>query len=177
MAIYTRAGDKGKTSLFDGRKVLKSDIQVEAYGTIDELNSAIGAATAFIKDRKILNELRNIQNDLLEIGSSLAVSDTLPIDQLENRPGEFEELIDKMTSKMPVLSQFILPSGGKGGALLHLARTIARRAERRVVLLSKKESVDSAVLVYLNRLSDLLFTMARLVNYTEKKKESTWKKR
>jgi cob(I)alamin adenosyltransferase len=177
MAIYTRVGDKGKTSLFDGKKVSKSDIQVEAYGTIDELNSAIGSANAFIKDQKIRKELTEIQNDLLELGSSLAVSSPLPMDQLSNRPGEFEAIIDYLTKKMPKLSQFILPSGGKGGSLLHLSRTICRRAERRVVLLSKKENIDPNALIYLNRLSDLLFTMARFVNFTEKQKESIWKKK
>ena len=93
MKIYTRTGDKGKTSLFDGKRVLKSDKKVDAYGTIDELNSAIGAASAFIKIRLMNKELEEIQNDLLEIGSSLAVSTTLPMDQLKNRPVEFEKLI------------------------------------------------------------------------------------
>lgn len=177
MAIYTRVGDKGKTSLFDGKKILKSDNQVEAYGTIDELNSAIGVASAFIKNKRIKKELLEIQNDLLELGSSLAVSSTLPVDQLSNRPVQFENLIDNLTNKMPPLSQFLLPGGGKGGSLLHLARTIARRAERRIVLLSRKQNVDPIALTYLNRLSDLLFTMARFVNYTEKHKEPTWKKK
>lgn len=177
MAIYTRTGDKGKTSLFDGKKVLKSDTQVEAYGTIDELNSVLGAASSFIKNKKITKELLEIQNDLLELGSSLAVSSTLPIDQLSNRPEQFEKFIDNLTNKMPLLSEFLLPGGGKGGSLLHVARTIARRAERRVVLLSQKQEVDPLILTYLNRLSDLLFTMARFINYTEKHKEPTWKKK
>ena len=193
--IYTRTGDKGKTSLFDGKRVLKSDKKVETYGTIDELNSAIGIAIAEIsnsgahrafpisKKRKkkglslITDELEEIQNDLLEIGSSLAVSTTLPVDQLKNRPAEFEKLIDKLTRQLPVLTQFILPGGGKGGSLLHVARTIARRAERRVVGLSKTENVDEIIIIYLNRLSDLLFTMARFVNYKEKNKEKIWRKK
>ncbi|OGH48278.1 MAG: ATP:cob(I)alamin adenosyltransferase [Candidatus Levybacteria bacterium RIFCSPLOWO2_01_FULL_39_10] len=189
--IYTRTGDRGRTSLFDGKKILKSDKRVETYGTIDELNSAIGLAIAEISNVKfqisnkqkrnglplITDELEEIQNDLLEIGSSLAVSKTLPVDQLSSRPKEFEVLIDKLTSKLPPLNQFILPGGGKGGALLHVARTIARRAERRVVGLSKSEKIDPIVLVYLNRLSDLLFTMARFVNYKEKKREKIWRKK
>ncbi len=189
--IYTRTGDKGKTSLFDGKKVLKSDKKVEAYGTIDELNSAIGLAIAEISNFKypisnkkkkkglslITDELEEIQNDLLEIGSSLAVSTTLPISQLKDRPQELEKLIDRLTKQLPPLSQFILPGGGKGGALLHLTRTICRRAERRVVALSKTEKIDPVVLVYLNRLSDLLFTMARFVNFKEKKKEKIWRKK
>lgn len=175
--IYTKTGDKGKTSLFDGKKVWKFDRKVETYGTIDELNSAIGAASAFIKVRSINKELEKIQNDLLEIGSSLAVSSTLPADQIANRPAEFEKLIDKLTKQLPPLSQFILPGGGKGGALLHVSRTIARRAERKVVQLSQKEQVDRAIIIYLNRLSDLLFTMARFVNYKQRQKEKIWKKK
>lgn len=177
MPIYTRTGDKGKTSLFDGKRVFKSDKKVETYGTIDELNSAIGVASSFIKIKLINNELEEIQNDLLEIGSSLAVSQTLPVDQLKDRPLEFEKLIDKLTKQLPLLNQFILPSGGKGGVLLHVARTIARRAERGVVGLSKSEEIDNIILIYLNRLSDLLFTMARFVNYKEKKKEKIWRKK
>ncbi len=181
--IYTRTGDKGKTSLFDGKRVLKSDKKVEAYGTIDELNSAIGAASAFIKVRTINKELEEIQNDLLEIGSALAVSTTLPLDQLQDRPQEFEKLIDKLTKQLPPLNQFILPGGGRGGALLHVARTIARRAERNVVRLSQKEHIDKTILIYLNRLSDLLFTIARFVNYKENRNgrlrasEKIWRKK
>lgn len=183
MTIYTRTGDKGKTSLFDGKRVLKSDKKVEAYGTIDELNSSIGAAVAFIKLRLINKELEEIQNDLLEIGSSLAVSQTLPVDQLKSRPVEFETLIDKLTKQLPPLNQFILPGGGKGGALLHVSRTIARRAERNIVQLSQKEKIDGTIITYLNRLSDLLFTMARFVNYKEKPfgklraSEKIWRKK
>ncbi len=177
MAIYTRTGDKGKTSLFDGKKVLKSDKKVETYGTVDELNSSIGLAIAFIKVSSINKELKEIQNDLLEIGSSLAVSYTLPVDQLAKRPEQFEILIDRLTNQMPSLNQFILPGGGKGGAQLHIARTVARRAERRIVDLAQKEEVDPIIIIYLNRLSDLLFTMARFVNYKEKQKENVWKKK
>ena len=175
--IYTKTGDKGKTSLFDGKKVLKSDVKVDAYGTIDELNSSIGLASTFIKISLINKELEEIQNDLLEIGSALAVSTSLPVPQLENRPEEFEKIIDKLTYKMPELKEFILPGGGRGGAQLHLARTIARRAERNIVELSRKEKIDPIILIYLNRLSDLLFTMARFVNFKEKKKEKKWQKR
>lgn len=175
--IYTRKGDRGKTSLFDGKKVWKFDLKVEAYGTVDELNSVIGVASSFIKVRIINKELEQIQNDLLEIGSSLAVSSTLPVDQLQKRPEDFEKLIDKLTAQMPVLSQFILPSGSRGGSLLHLARTVVRRAERKIVQLNKKEPIDGLTLIYLNRLSDLLFTMARFVNFKEHKKEKIWRKK
>lgn len=175
--IYTKTGDKGKTSLFDGKKVFKHDKKVDAYGTIDELNSSIGLASAFIKDKKINKELEEIQNDLLEIGSALANSVTVPVPQLENRPGDFEKLIDKYTFKLPLLKEFILPGGGKGGAQLHVARTITRRAERKIVALSRKEEIDPVIIIYLNRLSDLLFTMARYVNHLQKKKEKIWRKK
>ncbi len=188
--IYTRTGDSGKTSLFDGKRVLKSDKKVETYGTIDELNSSIGFAITQIPNPKsqktkkgighwelVIQELIEIQNDLLEIGSSLAVSSTLPAPQIASRPEQIEKLIDELTSEMPPLTQFILPGGGRGGASLHVARTIARRAERRIVDLARTEEIDNTIIVYLNRLSDLLFTMARFVNFKEKQKEKIWKKK
>ena len=182
MPIYTRTGDKGKTSLFDGTRVLKSDKRVETYGTIDELNSTIGVAIAEIKDLRIkikdvTDELEKIQHDLLDIGSTLATPHPMPVVGLEDRPKEFEALIDTMTSKMPELKAFILPGGGKAGAQLHVCRTIARRAERQLVALTQKEKVDRTIITYINRLSDLLFTMARYVNYVEKKKEIIWIKK
>ena len=186
MKIYTKTGDKGKTSLFGGQRVPKSDIRVEAYGTIDELNSVIGVAIAQVQisrlrqgfggQAKIKNELIKIQNDLLDIGSQLANPSAKKVQRLEIRVEEFEELIDKLTEKLPELRNFILPGGGRAGSLLHLARSVSRRAERRAVALSQKEKVDENILKYLNRLSDLLFTMARFVNHKEKKKEVIWKK-
>ena len=185
MKIYTKTGDKGKTSLFGGQRVSKADVRVEAYGTVDELSSAIGIVIAETQNSKlktqnyILNlktELRKIQHDLLDIGSTLANPSAGKVSGLEKRVSDFEKLIDKLTEKLPPLRNFILPGGGKSGSLLHLTRSVSRRAERRVVALSQKEKVDDSVLKYLNRLSDLLFTMARLVNYKEKKKEIIWKK-
>lgn len=192
MAIYTRTGDKGTTSLFDKTRVLKSSARVETYGTIDELNSAIGVAIAEIKDSsnsvdrqksKIKNkvnlkkELQKIQHDLLEIGSSLAHPNAKTIKGLRKRPADFEKLIDKMTDQMPPLSNFILPGGGKAGSLLHVARTIARRAERRIVNLIQSEKIDPDVVIYVNRLSDLLFTAARYANYLEGIEDVKWIKK
>mgnify|MGYP001614976520 CR=1 FL=1 len=188
--IYTRTGDKGQTSLFGGKRVSKSDLRVEAYGTVDELNSAIGMATARINDEGLMmkDKLVKIQHDLFTIGSILASpstkrypsaslrASTLDAKRLKKRVEKFEKFIDEMTLKLPELQNFILPGGGKAGSLLHFARTICRRAERRIVELSKKEKVDPSILAYLNRLSDLLFTMARFVNYKEGKKEVIWKK-
>lgn len=175
--IYTRTGDKGKTSLFDGTRVLKSHKRVETYGTIDELNSMIGVVLAHLQRNKLVKELEKIQHDLLDIGSALATPYPLPVTGLNQRPKDFEKLIDEMTAQMPELTSFILPGGSKAGAFLHVARTITRRAERQLVALMQKEEVDQSIVSYLNRLSDLLFTMSRFINHIEKKKEITWKKR
>jgi cob(I)alamin adenosyltransferase len=171
MAIYTRAGDKGKTQLKDGKKVFKSHIRLEAFGTVDELNSSIGVAIATLTDKNLKEELLKIQNDLFEAGGQLAnTKKNKKLDlYLEERVKNFEKLIDDWSEELPALTHFILPGGSKSSSLLHLARTICRRAERRVVDLSKKEIVDENVIVYLNRLSDLLFTMARFANKNKKK--------
>ena len=198
MPIYTRTGDKGKTSLFDGTRVLKSHERVNTYGTVDELNSFIGVAIAEIKDLyslreasfksrskssrqartiNIVDELEKIQHDLLDIGSTLATPHPMPIIGLEKRAKSFEKCIDDLTKQLPELTEFILPGGGKAGSFLHVCRTITRRAERQLVALMQKEAVDDAVVVYLNRLSDLFFTISRYVNYKEKKKEIIWIKK
>jgi len=189
MAIYTRTGDKGKTSLMSGLRVLKSDLRVEAYGTIDELNSAIGVVIATSDNRQATRrELIKIQNNLLDIGSALANPQNgkwkMENGKLREQVKEFENFIDEMTEEMPALKNFILPGGGKTGSFLHLARAICRRAERKIVALNNKEKnpttasrqVDNNIIIYLNRLSDLLFTMARFANFKEKKKEVIWRK-
>ena len=177
MPIYTRFGDKGKTALFGGKTVSKGSIRVEAYGNLDELNSFLGVVLSQVKDKKIKAEILQIQNDLFEIGTSLAApgnkTDQALSKKLKNRVFEFEKTIDVLTKNLPKLTNFILP-GGKTGSLLHYARTVARRAERRTVALAEKEKVLEEVLVYLNRLSDLLFTFARTINYQEKQKETIW---
>lgn len=175
MPIYTRTGDKGKTSLFNKKRVPKFHIRVEAYGTVDELNSAIGVVLSMkYLASSIRKELIRIQNDLFEIGSNLANPASKQLKYLEKRVKEFEDFIDEMTQHLPKLSNFILPGGGKAGALLQFARTISRRAERRIVALSTKEKIDKGIIVYMNRLSDLLFTMARFANFKEGKKETIW---
>ncbi|MBI2028705.1 MAG: cob(I)yrinic acid a,c-diamide adenosyltransferase [Candidatus Levybacteria bacterium] len=182
MPIYTRKGDKGKTSLFGGIRISKNNIRVEAYGTVDELNCSIGMAIVEISNiknqiSKIKDELIKIQNDLLDIGSNLANPESKALPYLEKRVEEFEDQIDEMTEKMPPLRNFILPGGGKTGALLHFARTVCRRGERGIVELDKSEKIDIQIIMYMNRLSDLLFTMARFVNFQEKKKEVIWIKK
>ena len=177
MPIYTRTGDKGRTSLMSGQRVLKSDLRVETYGTIDELNSTIGVVIAEVQSysSKLKVELVKIQNDLLEIGSALADTKSQPLKRLGKRVKEFENFIDEMTEKMPPLKNFILPGGGKLGAMLHLARAVCRRAERRIVTLNNQAAIDNNIIVYINRLSDLLFTMSRFANFKERKKETIWK--
>lgn len=179
MPIYTRTGDKGKTSLFDGTRVLKSHPRVDTYGTIDELNSTIGLVIAHLRaqESNVKKELEKIQHDLFDIGSSLATPYPMPVTGLDQRPKDFEKLIDSYTSKMPEIKYFVLPGGGKAGSLLHVARTITRRVERQLVTLMQKEEIDQSIVIYLNRLSDLLFTMARFVNNLEKKKEIKWIKK
>lgn len=175
MPIYTRTGDKGKTSLFNGKKVSKDSLVMQAIGSVDELNASLGLSAAKLKNKKLKSEIEKIQLDLFVIGANLANPKSfLKIDS-GKRVKEFEDLIDEMTKKLPRLMNFILPGGAEAGASLHLARTITRRTERNIVSLSKKQKLDPSILIYINRLSDLLFTMARFVNFKEKKKEIIWK--
>lgn len=180
MPIYTRTGDKGKTTLANRKKMSKADLRIEALGTIDELNSMIGVVLSVTSNKRqeIRSELIEIQNDLLKIGSNLAnpqvSSQKLAVSSLSKRVKEFEGFIDEMTQQMPKLSNFILPGGGKTGAMLHLARAVCRRTERRIVEFNSKKKIDDNIIIYLNRLSDLLFTMARFANFQEKKKEVIW---
>jgi len=188
MSIYTRTGDKGETSLFSGVRISKADLKIEACGTIDELNSAIGIVLSEIRnptprlrsgqESEIRKKLTNIQKDLLNLGSTLAnpklASQSTALQSLNKRIKEFENFIDEMTEKLPPLKNFVLPGGGKAGSMLHLSRAICRRAERRIVALKNKEEIDSNIIIYFNRLSDLLFTMARFTNFKEKKKEVIW---
>jgi cob(I)alamin adenosyltransferase len=182
MPIYTKTGDKGKTSLFSGKRVWKSDTRIEAYGTLDELNSVIGIILSIkikrTKESKYIEQLLlGIQNDIFPICSYLAdLPDVISDINLNKRIKQFEKEIDFMTKKLPVLYNFILPGGGEMGAHLHLARTVSRRAERSIINLHKKEKVDIRVIQYVNRLSDLFFTLARYANYTEHKKETIWER-
>lgn len=179
MPIYTRRGDRGQTSLFGGTRVLKSATRVDTYGTIDELNSVLGLVVAqlSVKHSPLKKELEKIQHNLFAIGSYLANPQAEPLADLSKRVEEFEKMIDEQTAKMPELHNFILPGGGKAGASLHQARTVCRRAERRLVALMQEEEIDGLVVKYINRLSDLLFSTARFVNHKEKKKETLWKTR
>ena len=183
MKIYTRTGDKGQTSLVNGKRVSKASDRVDAYGTVDELNSVLGVVIAYLRasQKGLVKELENIQHDLFEIGAVLAtpassIQQTV-FSKLRKRVETFERVIDGLTKTLPPLKNFILPGGGKAGPHLHMARTVCRRAERRIIALSEKEQVDDEIIKYFNRLSDLLFTMARFVNQRQKKKETVWIKR
>jgi len=181
--LYTRSGDAGDTGLFGGGRVPKDHPRVEAYGCVDELNSALGVAVAFLRRRRVAAALQRIQNELFNIGSELAsekggkAADTGRLFvEPEAKIASLEALIDEYDSKLPPLRTFILPSGSQAGALLHLCRTVCRRAERAAVRLSRQEPVNPAVLTYLNRLSDLLFVLARYVNKADRKPETPWRK-
>lgn len=180
MPIYTKFGDQGKTSLFGGDVVQKDDLRVDAYGSVDELNAVLGVVLSLSEDAPLNKLLLSIQSDLFSIGAQLASktpSKTLsPRSTINlNRVSELEQEIDRMELELPPLRNFILPGGNKVAAMLHLARTICRRAERRVVALSQKEKVNPTIIVYINRLSDLLFVQARFVNYKKKVTETIWK--
>lgn len=168
MKLYTRTGDKGKTSLIGGR-VDKDHLRVEAYGTIDEANSFIGWALALLADDErfhdLCAELQKIQHELFDCGGDLAiVNGKLPYKATEEMVVFLEQRIDAYVQETPPLEKFILPGGSKAAAALHLARTVTRRAERCIVSLQKAEPINDVVLKYMNRLSDYLFVAARVVN-------------
>lgn len=168
MKIYTKTGDKGQTSLVGGRTD-KDSLRVESYGTIDELNSFVGLALAELSGQSgfedLTAELLNIQHELFDCGGDLAiVTERKGYKLTEESVSFLEKRIDAYTAEAPELKKFILPGGSKGASLLHAARTITRRAERRVVSLMKSEQIHETVLRYLNRLSDYFFAAARVVN-------------
>ena len=179
MKIYTKTGDRGDTRLFDGTKVRKHDDRVEAYGDVDELNSFIGAAASFLSDPGLVGILGDIQKDLFSVGAQLAdpgfkQQSKAKFQVPRERIAALETAIDGFETELPPLRQFLVAGGGHGGAMLHIARTVCRRAERRVVSLSEKVEVNPNVIEYLNRLSDFLFVIARLVNHREGKQEILW---
>ena len=179
MKIYTKTGDRGDTRLFDGTRVRKHNDRAEAYSTVDELNSFIGAAASFLKDPALASMLAEVQKDLFSVGAQLADpamkhSSGGKFQIPRERITALENAIDSFETELRPLRQFILAGGANGGALLHVARTVCRRAERRVVSLSEKVEVNPIVIEYLNRLSDFLFVMARVANHREGKEEILW---
>lgn len=177
--IYTRRGDGGTTSLGGGQRVAKESLRVQAYGTVDELNSQIGLALAFGLSEKAAAILGSVQNELFDLGSDLCFveedKEKFPIPSVEARHIErLEQVIDEATAIVGPLENFILPGGSVGSAQLHVARTICRRAERDTSALSSEEPIGEHVLTYLNRLSDALFVLARYENHARGVPEPLW---
>jgi cob(I)alamin adenosyltransferase len=186
--VYTRTGDKGKTRLAGGQQLWKDDVRVEAYGDVDELNSSIGVVRAFNAESvgnhpaadRLEEELRWMQNKLFDVGGLLA---TAPGQTFKNMPRvtardvtRLEKLMDGCQKDLPPLKEFILPGGGEISSLLHQARTICRRAERHCVRLGREESLDPALVQFLNRLSDALFVLARWMGQQQNEPEFLWER-
>ena len=195
MPIYTKTGDDGDTALFGGGRVPKNNGRVEAYGAVDELNSFVGLALASVThadadadrdadaDTGIRRGLLLIQNDLFALGANLATpegDDSRPRPQTPDVPVArvevMEEWIDQATEELPELRQFVLPGGTEAAAMLHVCRSVCRRAERSVVALGREETLDPGIVPYLNRLSDLLFVWARLENLRAGQADVPWSK-
>ncbi len=183
MAIYTKTGDDGDTALFGGGRVPKNDKRVEAYGAVDELNSFVGLALTSLADGDVRRGLLLIQNDLFSLGANLATPEgdgsrprpqtpDVPVARLE----AMEQWIDQATEELPELREFILPGGTEGAAMLHVCRSVCRRAERAVVALGREEPLHDGIVPYLNRLSDLLFVWARLENHRAGHEDVPWSK-
>jgi len=181
MKIYTKTGDDGTTGLFAGGRVAKTHPRVEAYGTVDELNSVIGLARAHRPSAQGDGWLTQAQHDLFVLGADLATPQDAQADwvtRLDDAAVNWlEAAIDQMTAALPELKHFILPGGTLAAAQLHVARTICRRAERCAVALGQHEAIGDQVVIYLNRLSDFLFTLARWENHQAGMTEATWSAR
>jgi len=172
--IYTRGGDKGDTSLGDGKRVKKNSLRVDVYGEVDEANAAIGVAIIYCSP-KIKNVLQKVQNDLFDLGADLCFPDSNQKKSLkvtQNHVEDLENKIDEINELLNPLNSFILPGGEKSSAFLHHCRCIVRRAERKLVTLSEKEHINDMVFKYFNRLSDFLFVAARFEN--KKKGDILW---
>jgi cob(I)alamin adenosyltransferase len=180
--VYTRTGDDGSTALGGGQRLPKDAARIAAYGTVDELSSALGVALAGGLDERLADALRRIQNELFHLGSDLCFSEedkaARPVPVVgERHVTALEELIDELTSRLGPLANFILPGGSPGAAHLHVARTVCRRAERHLVALSRQEAIGPFVLPYVNRLSDALFVMARYENLKKGIPDVLWDSR
>ena len=179
--IYTRTGDGGHTSLFGGARVSKDDPRVRAYGTIDELNAVLGLARAAGSDREIDGVLERLQHHLFDLGAELATpaaasaAGSHVVRVSADQVAGLEQEIDRFEDRLPPLRQFVLPGGTPGAAALHHARTVARRAEREIVQLTALEPLNPELLKYVNRLSDLLFVLARAANLAARRPDVVWR--
>lgn len=188
--VYTRTGDAGQTSLIGGTRVSKTDLRLEAYGTVDELNAQLGLLLTYLTDADKaaadrtadVQLLLGVQSCLFTVGAALATDST----KMAPRPtaivtpemvSELEQAIDRIDSQLPPLRLFILPGGGRAAAVAHVCRTVCRRAERRILALAQQAEVAPELLAYVNRLSDYLFVLSRKLNVDEKKEEIIWNRR
>lgn len=182
MKIYTKTGDKGDTGLIDGSRTLKSDLRIKAYGEVDEVNSQIGFIVSNIKGNSIFDDLEkilfDIQRDLFVLGAELANPKNTKDDNMlvkKEMITNIEKCIDEFESELAPISYFILPGGTVESSLLHICRTVVRRAERTTVALSREQKINQDILMYLNRLSDLLFVLARVTNNRQNCNDIPWK--
>jgi len=177
--IYTKTGDDGTTGLIGGTRVKKYDIRLEAYGTVDELNSNVGLVLSATEDQNVRGVLTSVQSKLFVIGAHLAMDDNAGAlkEQLPCSEKDIEQLeqeMDQMFEILPKLNHFILPTGCQAAAFAHVARTVCRRAERRIVELADQVAIDQNLVKYINRLSDYLFVLSRKLNFDQKVTETPW---
>ena len=170
--IYTRTGDEGTTGLGDGTRSTKESTRIEAIGTVDELNCCIGVLLTENLEIGVRDKLENIQHDLFDLGGDLSTPGRVSMSKMQVT--NLEEKIDQYNSTLPALKEFILPSGTRAAALCHVARTVCRRAERCVVRLSRTETVAPFIIQYLNRLSDFLFVLSRILNHQQGVEDVLW---
>jgi cob(I)alamin adenosyltransferase len=182
LKIYTKTGDKGDTGLIDGSRISKSDLRIIAYGVVDEANSHIGLIISNLERNSIFDDVKkillNVQQDLFVLGAELANPNTLKDDNMlvkREMISTIEKYIDKFESELAPLSNFILPGGSIESSLLHICRTVVRRAETSAVALAKEQKINQEILTYLNRISDLFFVLARVTNKRQKRNDIPWK--
>jgi cob(I)alamin adenosyltransferase len=182
LKIYTKTGDKGDTGLIDGSRISKSDLRIIAYGEVDEANSHIGLIISNIEKNSIFDDVRkillNVQQDLFVLGAELANPNTLKDDNMlvkRDMISTIEKYIDNFESELAPISNFILPGGSIESSLLHICRTVVRRAETSAVALAKGQKINQEILTYLNRISDLFFVLARVTNKRQKRADIPWK--
>jgi cob(I)alamin adenosyltransferase len=182
LKIYTKTGDKGDTGLIDGSRISKSDLRIIAYGEVDEANSHIGLIISNFEKNSIFDDVKkillNVQQDLFVLGAELANPNTLKDDNMlvkREMTSTIEKYIDNFDSELAPISNFILPGGSIESSLLHICRTVVRRAETSAVALAKEQIINQEILTYLNRISDLFFVLARVTNKRQKRNDIPWK--